>query len=85
MHEKEVLERAFAMPLTNPAYSLGPCRFVTRIPDHHISHRSREAAGGSAGAAQVDEREALVKYEFIRMPARPTSTDFRLWPKADVH
>ena len=30
MHEKQVLERAFAMPLTSPAYPPGPYRFVNR-------------------------------------------------------
>ena len=30
MLENEVLEQAFAMPLTNPAYSPGPYRFVNR-------------------------------------------------------
>ena len=31
MLENEVLEQAFAMPLTNPAYSPGPYRFVAPI------------------------------------------------------
>ena len=30
MQEKQVLERAFAMPLTSPAYPPGPYRFVNR-------------------------------------------------------
>ena len=30
MREKEVLRRAFAMPLTNPSYPTGPYRFVNR-------------------------------------------------------
>ena len=30
MRQKEVLKRAFAMPLTNPAYPPGPYRFVNR-------------------------------------------------------
>jgi acetoacetate decarboxylase len=30
MRDDEVLERAFAMPLTNPAYPPGPYRFVNR-------------------------------------------------------
>src|SRR5258708_10522424 len=30
MRENELLERAFAMPLTNPAYPPGPYRFVDR-------------------------------------------------------
>ena len=30
MREKEILERAFAMPLTSPSYPPGPYRFVNR-------------------------------------------------------
>ena len=30
MREKEILARAFAMPLTSPAYPPGPYRFVNR-------------------------------------------------------
>jgi acetoacetate decarboxylase len=30
VREKEVLRRAFAMPLTNPSYPTGPYRFVNR-------------------------------------------------------
>ena len=30
MKEREVRSRAFAMPLTNPAYPIGPYRFVNR-------------------------------------------------------
>jgi acetoacetate decarboxylase len=30
MHENDVRKRAFAMPLTSPAYPPGPYRFVDR-------------------------------------------------------
>jgi acetoacetate decarboxylase len=30
MTEEEILKRAFAMPLTNPAFPPGPYRFVNR-------------------------------------------------------
>ena len=30
MREEEILERAFAMPLTSPSYPPGPYRFVNR-------------------------------------------------------
>ncbi len=43
MRENEVLKRAFATPLTNPAYPPGPLR-EPRIPDHHLPHRSGETA-----------------------------------------
>ena len=69
MREKQILERAFAMPLTSPPIPAGtvPVR-QPRIPDHHLPHRSGEASSGGARAARTRRREALVKYEFIRMP-----------------
>ena len=81
MHEKEVLERAFAMPLTNPAYSLGPYRFVTRIPHHHISHRSRDAAAVVPEPLKLDEHEAVVKYEFTACRLGHRAPIFACGPK----
>ena len=47
-------KRAFAMPLTSPAFPKGPYRFYRpRIPDHHLPHRPRGARGGGARAAHV--------------------------------
>jgi len=69
MREKELLERAFAMPLTNPAYSPGPYRFVNR--EYLIITYLTDAAKLRAivpEPLEVDGREPLVKYEFIRMP-----------------
>ncbi len=52
MKEDEVKRRAFAMPLTSPAY---PDRSLPlrqpRISDHHLPHRSGQAARARAGAA----------------------------------
>jgi acetoacetate decarboxylase len=69
MHENEVVSRAFAMPLTNPAYPPGPYRFVDR-EYLIITYRTDPAKLRSVVPAplEFDEREALVKYEFIRMP-----------------
>src|ERR1700681_3396186 len=69
MRENEVLKRAFAMPLTNPAYPPGPYRFVNR-EYLIITYRTDPAKLRSVVPAplELDEREALVKYEFIRMP-----------------
>lgn len=69
MREKEVLERAFAMPLTNPSYPPGPYRFVDR-EYLIITYRTDPAKLRAVVPAplELDEREALVKYEFIRMP-----------------
>jgi acetoacetate decarboxylase len=69
MREKEVLERAFAMPLTNPAYSPGPYRFVNReylIITYRTDPVKLRAIVPEP--LEFNEREARVKYEFIRMP-----------------
>jgi acetoacetate decarboxylase len=69
MLENEVLEQAFAMPLTNPAYSPGPYRFVNR--EYLIITYRTDASKLRAivpEPLEINEREALVKYEFIRMP-----------------
>ena len=69
MREKELLEQAFAMPLTSPAYPRGPYRFVNR--EYLIITYRTDAAKLRAVVPEpleLDEREALVKYEFIRMP-----------------
>lgn len=69
MRESEVLKRAFAMPLTSPAYSPGPYRFVDR-EYLIITYRTDPAKLRAVvpEPLELDEREALVKYEFIRMP-----------------
>ena len=69
MLESDVLKRAFAMPLTSPAYSPGPYRFVDR-EYLVITYRTDPARLRAVvpEPLEFDEREALVKYEFIRMP-----------------
>lgn len=69
MRESEVLKRAFAMPLTSPAYPPGPYRFVDR-EYLIITYRTDPAKLRAVvpEPLEFDEREALVKYEFIRMP-----------------
>jgi len=69
MRELDVRERAFAMPLTSPAYPPGPYRFV----DHEymiITYRTDPARLREVvpEPLQIDEKEPFVKYEFIRMP-----------------
>jgi acetoacetate decarboxylase len=67
MKESEVRDRAFAMPLTNPAYPVGPYRFYNReyliITYRTDPKKLRELV---PEPLQVDE--PVVKYEFIRMP-----------------
>jgi acetoacetate decarboxylase len=69
MREKEVRERAFAMPLTSPAYPPGPYRFVNR-EYLIITYRTDPAKLRAIvpEPLELNEREPLVKYEFIRMP-----------------
>src|SRR6201987_779608 len=69
MHEKQVLERAFAMPLTSPAYPPGPYRFVNR-EYLIITYRTDPARLRAVvpEPLEFDAGAALVKYEFIRMP-----------------
>ena len=69
MRESEVKQRAFAMPLTSPAYPPGPYRFVDR-EYLIITYRTDPARLRAVvpEPLEIDERAALVKYEFIRMP-----------------
>src|SRR5262245_6659026 len=69
MREAEVRERAFAMPLTSPAYPPGPYRFIER-EYLIITYRTDPAKLRAVvpEPLEIDEREPLVKYEFIRMP-----------------
>ena len=69
MRESEILKRAFAMPLTSPAYPPGPYRFIDR-EYLIITYRTDPAKLRAVVPAPLDinEREPLVKYEFIRMP-----------------
>jgi acetoacetate decarboxylase len=67
MTEEEILKRAFAMPLTNPAFPPGPYRFVNReylIITYRTDPERLRAIVPEPLALDVP----LVKYEFIRMP-----------------
>src|SRR6476660_3098183 len=64
MRETEVRERAFAMPLTSPAYPPGPYRFVNR--EYLIITYRTDPAKLRAGVPEPFARDcAVVKYEFI--------------------
>jgi acetoacetate decarboxylase len=67
MMESEVRERAFAMPLTNPAFPPGPYRFVNR-EFFVITYRTDPAALRAVIPAPLEMSDPVVKYEFIRMP-----------------
>ncbi|MGQ0564918.1 MAG: acetoacetate decarboxylase [Gemmobacter sp.] len=59
--------RAYAMPLTNPAYPPGPYRFFDR-EYVVITYRTDMDALRAVVPEPLELTEPLVKYEFIRMP-----------------
>jgi acetoacetate decarboxylase len=67
MNEQEVRERAFAMPLTNPAYPRGPYRFVDR-QYMIITYRTDPETLRALVPEPLELDGPFVKYEFIRMP-----------------
>ncbi len=67
MQEAEVKARAFAMPLTNPAYPPGPYRFINR-EFMIITYRTDIDRLRAVVPEPLEVDEPLVKYEFIRMP-----------------
>jgi acetoacetate decarboxylase len=67
MHECDVRERAFAMPLTAPAFPPGPYRFVNR-EYLIITYRTDIDRLRAVVPAPLEVDEPLVKFEFIRMP-----------------
>src|ERR1700749_290245 len=67
MQEKQVLERAYAMPLTSPAYPPGPYRFVNREFLVITYRTDPEKLRALVPEPLIPDGE-IVKYEFIRMP-----------------
>ena len=67
MREAEIRERAFAMPLTSPAYPPGPYRFVHR-EFLNIVYRTDPERLRAVVPAPLEVDSPIVKYEFIRMP-----------------
>src|SRR6478752_4236574 len=67
MTEEEILNRAFAMPLTNPAFPPGPYRFVNR-EYFIITYRTDPERLRAIVPEPLALDAPLVKYEFIRMP-----------------
>jgi acetoacetate decarboxylase len=67
MKEGDVRERAFAMPLTSPAYPKGPYRFVNR-EFFIITYRTDPEKLRAVVPEPLEVDAPLVKYEFIRMP-----------------
>src|SRR5689334_10839788 len=67
MKESEVRDRAFAMPLTSPAYPIGPYRFFHR-EFLIITYRTDPQKLREVVPEPLEVGEPLVKFEFIRMP-----------------
>jgi acetoacetate decarboxylase len=67
MNIADVRKRAFAMPLTSPAYPPGPYRFVDR-EFLIITYRTDPTILRALVPEPLEIGEPLVKYEFIRMP-----------------
>jgi acetoacetate decarboxylase len=67
MDINSVRERAFAMPLTNPAYPMGPYRFVNR-EFFIISYRTDPDRLRAVVPEPLQIASPIVNYEFIRMP-----------------
>ena len=67
MTESEVRDRAFAMPITNPAYPPGPYRSLNR-EFLIVTYRTDPDKLKAVIPAPLEFVEPVVKYEFIRMP-----------------
>ncbi len=67
VNESEVKKRAFAMPLTSPAFPPGPYRFINR-EFFIVTYRTDPDALRDVIPAPLEMTEPIVKYEFIRMP-----------------
>jgi acetoacetate decarboxylase len=67
MREQDVRERAFAMPLTSPAYPPGPYRFTNR-EYLVITYRTDPGKLRALVPEPLLPDGDTVKYEFIRMP-----------------
>lgn len=67
MKEQDVRSRAFAMPLTSPAYPVGPYKFYNR-EYLIITYRTDLEKLRALVPEPLQVTDPLVKYEFIRMP-----------------
>jgi acetoacetate decarboxylase len=67
MHRETVRTTAFAMPLTNPAFPVGPYRFINR-EYFIIQYRTDPEALRRVVPEPLTLIEPVVNYEFIRMP-----------------
>ncbi len=67
MTEDDVRAKAFAMPLTSPAFPPGPYRFIDR-EFLIVTYRTDPEALRAVVPEPLEVTEPLVRFEFIRMP-----------------
>lgn len=67
MNEAEVKQKAFAMPLTSPAYPRGPYRFINR-EFLTVTYETDMDLLRAVVPEPLEIVEPLVHFEFIRMP-----------------
>ncbi|GGC57824.1 acetoacetate decarboxylase [Chelatococcus reniformis] len=67
MNEQDVRKKAYAMPLTSPAFPPGPYRFHNR-EFLIITYRTDPDKLRAVVPAPLEVTDPIVKYEFIRMP-----------------
>lgn len=67
MDRAEILETAFSMPLTNPAYPRGPYRFINR-EYLIITYETDLDALRCVVPQPLEVTDPIVNFEFIRMP-----------------
>jgi acetoacetate decarboxylase len=67
MTEDDVRKQAFAMPLTSPAFPIGPYHFVNR-EYLVVTYRTDPDKLAAVIPAPLEMLDPIVKFEFIRMP-----------------
>ncbi len=67
MKPSDIVKNAFAMPFCSPSYPKGPYKFINR-EFFVITYRTDLAALQKVVPEPLEVTEAIVKYEFIRMP-----------------
>jgi acetoacetate decarboxylase len=75
MTEDEVFQKAYSMPLMSPAFAKGAVHFVNR-EFVVITYRTDPVALAKVVPAPLRPADAVVKYEFIRMPDSSTLGDY---------
>src|SRR5262249_2334990 len=63
----DVRRTAYSMPLTNPAFPMGPYRFFNR-EFFVVTYRTDREALAAVVPEPLEVVDGLVNYEFIRMP-----------------